>query len=117
MFKFGAHPNKLWKPETGEKKALHAILNDDSENKETLGKNPNFLAFIASHNDPDESISYYSKRSDDENLKEIYKTLYLKFTKLRKVNQKIVLELNLLWTEKSTLINKIKGLEDKLVEA
>jgi hypothetical protein len=37
--------------------------------------------------------------------------------KLREVNQMNVLELNLLKTEKNTFIDKIKGLEDKLVEA
>jgi len=34
---------------------------------------PNFLAFTTSHSDPDESLSYYSESSDDENLEEVYK--------------------------------------------
>jgi hypothetical protein len=95
--------------------ALHVTLSDNSDNKETLGKDPNFLAFTASHNDHDESISYYSESSDDDDLKEVYKTLYLKFIKLREVNQMNVMELNLLQTKKNTFINKTKGLEDKLV--
>jgi hypothetical protein len=37
--------------------------------------------------------------------------------KLMEVNEKNVLELNMLQTERSTLLHKIKGLEDELVEA
>jgi hypothetical protein len=60
------------------------------------------LAFTESHNDPDES--YHSDSSDEE----VYKKLYIK---LMEVNQKNVLELNLLKTEKNTFIGKIKGLK------
>jgi hypothetical protein len=99
-------------------KALNATLSDDSkEEEETSGKDPEFLDFTASHNDPEESKSYYSKSSDDEDLKEAYKTLFIKFVKLRETHQKNVLELNMLKTEKSALLQKIKDLEDELVEA
>jgi hypothetical protein len=54
------------------RKALNAIVNDDSEDaKETSGKDSKLLAFTASHNDLDES--YYSESSDDEDLEEVYK--------------------------------------------
>jgi hypothetical protein len=83
----------------------------------TLGPNPKFLAFASSHNDPEESKSYYIKSSDEEDLKEAYKTLFLKFVNLRETNQKNVLELKMLKTKKSTLLQKFKDLEDELIEA
>jgi hypothetical protein len=49
-------------------------------------------------------MSYYSESSDEEDLKEAYKTLFIKFVKLRETHQKNVLELNMLNTEKSTLL-------------
>jgi hypothetical protein len=100
--------------EPAKGKALNTTLSDDSEEEETPCKDPKFLAFTASYNDPEESKSYYSESSDEEDLKEVYKTLFIKFMKLREVNQKNVLELNIMQTEKSTLLQKIKGLEDGL---
>jgi hypothetical protein len=98
--------------------ALNVTLSDASEEeKETLGKDMKFLAFIASHNDHEESKSYYSESNDEEELKEAYKTLFVKFVKLRERHQKNVLELNMLKTKKSTLLRKIKDLDDELVEA
>jgi hypothetical protein len=46
----------------------------------------------------------------------VYKKLYLKFMELRAVNQNNVLDLNLLRTEKSTLVEKIRGLDENLLE-
>jgi hypothetical protein len=72
--------------------ALNGTLSDDSEEEEeTPGKDPNFLAFTASHNVPEESKTYYFESSDDEDLKDAYKTLFIKFVKLRETNQKNVL--------------------------
>jgi RNA-binding protein YhbY len=84
-----------------EKKALAATLNDDSE-KKTLGKDSKLIAFVASHIDPNES--YYYESTDDETLVNVYRKLYLKIMELRALNQKNVLDLNLLRTEKSTLV-------------
>jgi len=100
--------------EQAKGKALNTTLSDDSEEEETPCKDPKFLAFTTSYNDLEESKSYYSESSDEEDLKEVYKTLFIKFMKLREVNQKNVLELNIMQTEKSTLLQKIKGLEDGL---
>jgi hypothetical protein len=77
---------------------------------------PKFLAFATSHNDREESKSDYSESSDEEDLKEVYKTLFIKFVKLRETHQKNVLELNMLKIGKNTLLQKIKDLEDELVE-
>jgi hypothetical protein len=70
-------------------KSLNTTLSDDSEEEETPSKDPKFLAFTTSYNDPVESRSYYSKSSGEEDLKEVYKTLFIKFMKLRKVNQRM----------------------------
>lgn len=82
--------------------------------EEILGKDSYIVIFIASHGDPNKS--YYSESSNDEPLEEVYKKLYLKFMELREVNQKTVLDLNLLKTKKSTLLEKIKGLEEELLK-
>jgi hypothetical protein len=42
-----------------------------------LGPDPKFLAFAGSHNDTEESKSYNIKSSDEEDLKEAYKTCFL----------------------------------------
>jgi hypothetical protein len=99
-------------------KAYNATLSDDSEEEKVMGKDQKFLNFIAPHEDPEESQSYYSESSDDgEELKESYKILYVKFLKLRETCQQHVLELNSLKIEKSTLLLKITYLEEKLLEA
>jgi hypothetical protein len=90
-----------------KEKSLSATLSDDSEEKETPGKDQKFLAFIAPYVDPVKFQSYYSKSSDEEEQKEAYKILYVKFMKLRETNQKNVLELNSMKTERSTLLQKI----------
>jgi hypothetical protein len=66
-----------------KRKVLHATLSDDSE---TPGKDSKLLVFVASHNNPNKS--HYSKSSDEEDLEEVYEKLYIKFMKLREVNQK-----------------------------
>jgi len=101
-----------------KRKAYNGTLSDKSREEEAPGKDQKFLAFIAPHEDPKDSQSYYSERSDDgEELKESYKILYVKFLKLRETRQQYVLELNNLKTEKSTLLLKITNLEGKLLEA
>jgi hypothetical protein len=52
-------------------KAYNATLSDKSKEEEASGKDHKFLAFIAPHEDPEESQSYYFESSDDgEELKE-----------------------------------------------
>jgi hypothetical protein len=88
-----------------KRKALHATLSDDSS------KDQRILALIALHADYEESQS-----SDEEELREAYGILYFKFTKLRETNQKNVMELNTMKTEKSTLLHKITDLKEKLMD-
>jgi hypothetical protein len=99
-------------------KAYNATLNNQSKEVEAPGKDQKFLAFIAPHEDPEESQSYYFESSDDgEELKKSYKILYVKFLKLKETCQQHVLELNDLKIEKSTLLLKITDLKEKLLEA
>jgi len=59
---------------------------------------------------------YYSEHGDEE-LKEEYCIMYMELMKLRESNQKKVIKLNTLKTEKYTLLQKITELEDKLMDA
>jgi hypothetical protein len=98
-------------------KTLNTTLSNDSEEEETPVREQKFMAFITLHTNPKESQSYYFESSDEENLKDAYKVLHIKFMKLRETHQQNVLELNSMKTEKSTLLHKITDLEDKLLEA
>jgi hypothetical protein len=65
----------------------------------------------------EEEDSYYSEHSDDgEELKEAYKTLYIEFEKLREGPKQHIHDLNSLKTEKSSLLQKIQELDEKLLE-
>jgi hypothetical protein len=72
---------------------------------------------VAPHEDQKDSQSYCFDRSDEDNeeLKEAYKVLYIKFLKLTDIRQKHMHDLNSLQTEKSSLLLKIKDLEEKLL--
>jgi hypothetical protein len=100
--------------------AYNATLSGESEEEEeeTLGKDQKFLSFVAPHEDQDDSQSYYSEGSDEdeEELKDSYKVLCIKFLKQTEIRQQHVHELNSLQTEKSSLLLKIQDLEEKLLE-
>jgi hypothetical protein len=65
----------------------------------------------------DEEEDSYSEHSDDgEELKEAYKTLYIEFEMLREGHKQHIHDLNSLQTEKSSLLGRIQGLEEKLLE-
>jgi hypothetical protein len=59
------------------------------------------------------SIKHSDK--DGEELKEAYKVLYVECIKLRETRKQHIYELNNLQTEKSSLLLKIQGLEEKLL--
>jgi hypothetical protein len=97
----------------GKGKAYNATLSDESEEEEAL-EQEKFLAFVAPHVEEEDS---YSEHSDDgEELKEAYKTLYVEFEKLREACKQHIHDLNSLQNEKSSLLLKIQGLEEKLLE-
>jgi hypothetical protein len=66
----------------------------------------------------EEEGSYYSEHNDEdrEELKEAYKILYVEFKKLREARKQHIHDLNSLQTEKSSLLLKIQGREEKLLE-
>jgi hypothetical protein len=66
----------------------------------------------------EEEGAYYSEHSDEdgEELKEAYKILYVEFEKLREARRQHIHDLNSLQTEKISLLLKIQGLEEKLLE-
>lgn len=66
----------------------------------------------------EEEDSYYSKHSDEdgEELKEAYKIFYVEFEKLMEARKHHIHDLNSLQIEKSSLLLKIQGLKEKLLE-
>jgi len=100
----------------GKGKAYNVTLSDESE-EETPAQDQ-FIAFVAPHEDQEDSQSYYFEYSDEdgEELKEAYKILYVEFEKLRETRKQHIHELNSLQTNKSSLLLKIQDLEEKLLE-
>jgi hypothetical protein len=72
----------------GKGKAYNATLSDGSDEEETLAQDQ-FPAFVAPHEDQEDSQSYYFEHSDEdgEELKEAYKVLYVEFMKLRETRK------------------------------
>jgi hypothetical protein len=68
-------------------------LSEESKEEETPAPDQ-FLAFVAPHEDDEDS--YYSEHSDEdgEELKKPYKILYVEFEKLRKTRNQHIHELN-----------------------
>jgi len=89
----------------GKGKAYNVTLSDESEEEEAP-ESKKFLAFVAPH--VEEKDSYYSEHSDNgEELNEAYKTLYIKYEKLREGRKQHLYDLNSLQTEKSSLLLRI----------
>jgi hypothetical protein len=93
-------------------KANNATLSDESEKEEESLEN--FLAIVAPHEDQDD-LHYFEH--SEEKLKEEYCVLYMEIMKLRESNQKKVMKLNTMKTERDTSLQKIMDLEDKLMDA
>jgi hypothetical protein len=102
-------------------KALNTTLSDDSEDEETPVKDSNILAFVSSYDSPKESNEYYSESSGSKNekdkLQRVYNKLYIRFMELIEVNPQNVQKLNLYETERSKYIERIKSLEEELIES
>jgi ribosomal protein L32 len=97
----------------GKGKAYNATFSDESEEEEAP-KQKKFLAFVAPHVEEEDS---YSKHSyDGEELKGAYKTLYVQFKKLREACKQHIHDLNNLQIMKSSLLLKVKGPEENLLE-
>jgi hypothetical protein len=99
----------------GKGKAYNVTLSDELEEEEEVLETEKFLAFVAPH--IEEEDSYYSEHSDNgEELKEAYKTLYIEYEKMREGRKQDIHDLSSLHTEKSSLLQKIQELEEKLLE-
>jgi len=101
-------------------KAFNNTLSD-SDCDETLGKDWNYLAFAASYDSTHEFNSYYFENSgskyEQNELQKGYNKLYVKFSELREVNKQHIKRFNDFEIEISKLIEKIKHLEDELIES
>lgn len=72
---------------------------------------------MAPHKDKEDSQSYYSENSEEEDMQSAYKLQYVEFLKLREKYKQQVLELNSLRSEKTSMFIRINDLEEKLLEA
>jgi hypothetical protein len=81
-------------------KAFNATLSDESEKEEETLEEEKFLAFVAPHEDKEDSQSYYSENSEEEDIQSAYQLQYVEFLKLREKYKQQVLELNILKTER-----------------
>jgi hypothetical protein len=97
-------------------KAFNATFSDESEKEEETPKEENFLAFVAPHEDKEDSQSYYSENSEEEDMQSVYQLQYVEFLNLREKYKQHVLELNSLRTEKISILIKINDLEERLLE-
>jgi hypothetical protein len=97
-------------------KAFNATLSDESEKEEETLEEENFLAFMAPHEENEDSQSYYSENSEEEDMQSFYQLQYVEFLKLMEKYKQHVLELNSLKTEKTIMLIKMNDLEERLLE-
>jgi len=64
-------------------KAFNATLSNESEKEEETPEEEKFLAFVAIHEEKEDSQSYYSKNSEEEDMQSAYQLQYVGFLKLR----------------------------------
>jgi hypothetical protein len=93
-------------------KAYIATLSNESEKEEESPEK--CLTRVAPH---ENQVDLYYSEHGDEELKEEYCVIYMELMKLRESNQKKVIKLNTMKTERDTLLQKITDLEDKLMDA
>jgi hypothetical protein len=97
-------------------KAFNATLSDEFEKEKETPEEEKFLAFVAPHEENEDSQSYYSENSEEENMQSAYQHQYVEFLKLREKYKQQVLEFNSLKTEKTAMLIKINDLEERLLE-
>lgn len=97
-------------------KAFNPTLSDESEKDEETPEEEKFLAFVAPYEENEDSQSYYSENSDEEDMQTACQLQYADFLKLREKYKQQVLELNSLRAEKTTMLIKINDLEERLLE-
>jgi len=97
-------------------KAFNATLSDEFEKEEETPEEEKFLAFVAPHEENEDSQSYNSENSEEEDMQSAYQLQYVEFLKLREKYKQQVLEPNSYRTEKTAMLIKINNLEEKLLE-
>jgi len=65
---------------------------------------------VAPHEDNEDSQSYYSENSEEEDMLSAYQLQYVEFLKLKEKYKQQVLELNNIRTEKTSILIKIHDL-------
>jgi predicted nucleic acid-binding Zn-ribbon protein len=91
------------------------VIRSDESEVEEAPESEKFLTFVAPL--VEEKDSYYSEHSDNgDELKEAYKTLYVEYEKMREGRKHHLHDLNSLQTEKSSFLQKIQELDEKLLE-
>jgi hypothetical protein len=106
----------MCKSEETKREAFNATLSDESEKEEETPEEEKFLAFVALHEDKEDSRSYHYENSEEEDMQSAYQLQYVEFLKLREKYKQQVLELNSLRTEKTSMLIKINDLEERLLE-
>jgi hypothetical protein len=66
-----------------KRKAFNATLSDESEKEEETPEEEKFLAFVAPHEEKEDSQSYYSENSEEEDMQSAYQLQYVEFLKPR----------------------------------
>jgi hypothetical protein len=110
MFKLGHVRTECANLKKLKGKAFNATLSDESEKEEETPEEEKFMAFMAPHEENEDSQSYYSENSEEEDMQSAYQLQYVEFLKLREKYKQQVLELNCLRTEKATMLIKINDL-------
>jgi hypothetical protein len=97
-------------------KAFHATLSNEFEKEEETYEEEKLLAFVAPHEDKEDSKSYYFENSEEEDMQSAYQLQYVEFLKLREKYKQQVLELNSFRSEKTSMLININDLEERLLE-
>jgi hypothetical protein len=72
-------------------KAFNATLSDEFDKEEETPEEEKFLAFVAPYEENEDSQSYYSEHSDEEDRKATYELQYIEFLKMREKYKQQVL--------------------------
>jgi hypothetical protein len=83
MFKLGHVRTECANLKKLKGKAFNATLSDESEKEEETPEEEKFMAFMAPHEENEDSQSYYSENSEEEDMQSAYQLQYVEFLKLR----------------------------------
>jgi hypothetical protein len=64
-------------------KAFNTTLSDEFEKEEETPEDEKFMTFVAPHKENEDSQSYHSENSEEEDIQSAYQLQYVEFLKLR----------------------------------